>query len=113
MSCSTLIIAESPMVCVCTTYCVTYRYLGGGVGHDLGPAVGESHLVAAGGVVAIALLVCVEVAEAVVVLDGVGVLVHGRLVRVGHGGGHVGGGGGAVGGHGGGGGGHAHGHHGC
>ena len=80
-------------------------HLGGGVGHDLGPAVGESHLVASGGVVAITLLVGVEVGEAVVVLDGVVVLVHGDLVGVGHGGGDVGWGGRAVGGDRGGGGG--------
>ena len=47
----------------------------------------------------------VEVGEAVVVLDGVCVLVHGDLVRVGRGGGVVGGGRGAVGGDRGGGGG--------
>ena len=77
--------------------CEDDAHLGGGVGHDLGPAVREGHLIATGGVVAITLLVGVEVREAVVVLDGVGVLVHGDLVSVGHGGGDIGGGGGAIG----------------
>ena len=77
--------------------CEDDAHLGGGVGHDLGPAVRESHLVTTSGVVTITLLVGVEVREAVVVLDGVGVLVHGDLVSVGHGGGDIGGGGGAIG----------------
>merc|ERR1719336_514460 len=57
--------------------------LGGSVGDDLGSAVGKSDLVSSSGVVSVALLVGVEVAEAVVVLDGVLVLVDGGLVRVG------------------------------
>ena len=67
---------------------------GGGVGHDLSPAVWESDLVASSGVVAVTLLVGVEVAEGVVILDGVGVLVHWGLVRVGGLWGSVGGDGG-------------------
>ena len=59
----------------------------GGVGHDLGSAVGESDLVTSSSVVTITLLVGVEVAEGVVILDSVGVFVHRGLVRVGHGGG--------------------------
>ena len=62
---------------------------GGGVGHDLSPAVWESDLVASSGVVAVTLLVGVEVAEGVVILDGVGVLVDRGLVRVSHGGGRT------------------------
>ena len=85
--------------------CEDDAHLGGGVGHNLGPAVRESHLVTTSGVVAITLLVGVEVGEAVVILDGVGVLVHGDLVSVGDRGGVVGWSRGAVGGDGGGGGG--------
>merc|ERR1719336_2285806 len=57
--------------------------LGGSVGDDLGSAVGKSDLVSSSGVVSVTLLVGVEVAEAVVVLDGVLVLVDGGLVGVG------------------------------
>ena len=60
---------------------------GGGVGHDLGPAVGESNLVTSSSVVTVTLFVGVEVAEGVVIFDGVGVLVDRHLVGVGHGGG--------------------------
>jgi len=57
--------------------------LGGGVGDNLGSAIGKSDLVSSSGVVSVTLLVGVEVAEAVVVLDGVLVLVDGGLVGVG------------------------------
>ena len=67
---------------------------GGGVGHNLGPAVRESHLVSSSSVVAVTLLMGVEVTEGVVILDGVGVLVHWGLVRVGGLWGSVGGDGG-------------------
>ena len=58
-------------------------HLGGGVGDDLCPAIRESNSVSSGGVVSITLLMSVEVAEGVVVLDSVGVLVDGGLVGVG------------------------------
>ena len=60
---------------------------GGGVGHNLSPAVRESHLVSSSRVVSVTLLMGVEVTEGVVILDGVGVLVDRGLVRVSHGGG--------------------------
>ena len=68
-------------------FCKVSTHGGGGVGDDLGSAVRESNLVTSSSVVTITLLVGVEVAEGVVILDSVGVFVHRGLVRVGHGGG--------------------------
>ena len=58
-------------------------YLGGCVCYCLSSAVRESNLVGSSCVISITLLMGIEVAEAVVVLDGVGVLVHGGLIGVG------------------------------
>ena len=77
-------------------FCKFSTHGGGGVGHYLGPAVGESNLVTSSSVVTITLLMGIEVAEGVVILDSVGVLVDRDLVGVDHGGGgavHGGGGG--------------------
>jgi len=60
-----------------------YTYRSRNIGHDLCSAVGKSNLVSSGGVITITLFMSVEVGEGVVILDGVGVLVHWGEVGVG------------------------------